>query len=644
MKKFGEIKLILKVYLLVLSVFTIFRGILFFVEIDRLDFANTELMTIIQAFVMGVRFDIVISGYILFFPALALFIANISTKKSSLSLIHKIVFYWIFILFSIGFMISAADIPYFGQFFSRFSIGAFEWIENFGFVVSMILQEPKYFAIMIPMVIIIIVFYIFLKRIFNSKELIPRPNIFVNIIISILFLGIMFIGVRGRIEKKSPIRIGTAYFSDNVFLNKLGLNPVFTLMRSYLDTKDKRNSAIEIMDNAKAVSLVQKYLGIGDTEYNSPIARQVIPDSIFENKPNVIVVIMESMSAAKMKRHGNPNNITPFLDSLSNESIYFDKIYSAGKHTFNGIFGTLFSYPAIYRQHPMKKIAEYDGISSTLSKLGYSTTYFTTHDGQFDNAEGFLRANNFDKVISQKDYPSDKIMTTLGVTDDYLFEYSMPIIDELAKDEKPFFVSFMTASDHGPYFFPEYFTPKTKDVKTQIVEYADWSLQQLIKRSSTKAWFDNTIFVFIADHGASMNANYDIALNYHHTPLIIYAPKLISQKQLVSNIGGQIDVFPTIMGLINQPYINNTLGIDLLKEERPYIVINDDDKFGVLDNNYLLIYRGEKESPKMYSYVDKDRTNIYESNRLKADEMLDYAKANLQTYQYLLKSGGTKVE
>ncbi len=644
MKKFGEIKLILKVYLLVLSIFTIFRGILFFVEIDRLDFANTELMTIIQAFVMGVRFDIVISGYILFFPALALFIANITTKKSSLSLIHKIVFYWIFILFSIGFMISAADIPYFGQFFSRFSIGAFEWIENLGFVVSMILQEPKYFAIMIPMVIIIVVFYIFLKRIFNSKELVPRPNIFVNIIISILFLGVMFIGVRGRVEHKSPIRVGTAYFSDNVFLNKLGLNPVFTLMRSYLDSKDSRNTKLELMDDAKAVSLVQKYLGISsDADYNSPIARQITPDSISANKPNIIVVIMESMSAAKMKRHGNPNNITPFLDSLSYESIYFDKIYSAGKHTFNGIFGTLFSYPAMYRRHPMKNIANYDGMSSILSKLGYSTTYFTTHDGQFDNVSGFLRANNFDNIISQKDYPSDKIMTTLGVTDDYLFEYSMPIIDELAESDKPFFVSFMTASDHGPYFIPEYFTPKEGHIKQQIVEYADWSLKQLIKRSSTKAWFDNTIFVFIADHGASMNANYDIALNYHHTPLIIYAPKLLP-KQLVSKIGGQIDVFPTIMGLINQPYLNNTLGIDLLKEERPYIIINDDDKFGVLDNNYLLIYKGEKESPKMYSYVEKDRTNIYDSNRSKAKEMLDYGKANLQTYQYLLKSGGTKVE
>ncbi len=569
MKKFSEIKLILKTYLLVLSIFTIFRAILFFVEIDRLDYANTELITIIQAFIMGVRFDIVISGYVLFFPALALFIANIATKKSSLFIIHKIVFYWIFILFSIGFMISAADIPYFGQFFSRFSIGAFEWIENFGFVVSMIVQEPKYFAIMIPMLIIIIAFYIILRRIFNSQELNGRPNIFVNIIISILFLGVMFIGVRGRVEKKSPIRIGTAYFSDNVFLNKLGLNPVFTLMRSYLDTKDSRNSTIELMDDAKAVSLVQKYLGVDNSEYNSPIARQIIPDSISENKPNIIVVIMESMSAAKMQRHGNTNNITPFLDSLSYQSIYFDKIYSAGKHTFNGIFGTLFSYPALYRQHPMKKIAEYDGISSILSTLGYSTTYFTTHDGQFDNAEGFLRANKFDRVISQKDYPSSKIMTTLGVCDDYLFEYSMPIIDELAEGDKPFFVSFMTASDHGPYFIPEYFTPKAGDIKQQIVEYADWSLQQLIERSSQKAWFDNTIFVFIADHGASMNANYDIALNYHHTPLIIYAPKLIPQKQLVSKIGGQIDFFPSIMGLIKQPYINNTLGIDLLKEERP---------------------------------------------------------------------------
>jgi glucan phosphoethanolaminetransferase (alkaline phosphatase superfamily) len=108
------------------------------------------------------------------------------------------------------------------------------------------------------------------------------------------------------------------------------------------------------MDDKLAIEKVQKYLGITKAQYNSPIARDVQPDKLLSAQPNVVLIIMESMSAAKMKRHGSAEELTPFLDSLSNNSIYFENIYTTGKHTFNGIFSTLFSFPALYRQHSMK--------------------------------------------------------------------------------------------------------------------------------------------------------------------------------------------------------------------------------------------------------------------------------------------------
>jgi phosphoglycerol transferase MdoB-like AlkP superfamily enzyme len=161
---------------------------------------------------------------------------------------------------------------------------------------------------------------------------------------------------------------------------------------------------------------------------------------------------MESMSAAKMNRHGNPYGITPFLDSISTKGYYFENTYSAGIHTFNGIFSTLFSYPALFRQHPMKESAmyKYHGIASTLKKHNYSTIYFTTHDGQFDNGEGFLNGNDYDRVVELNDYPAEKAQTTLGVPDDYMFEYSIPVLDQLHSKGNPFMAAFMTASDHGP--------------------------------------------------------------------------------------------------------------------------------------------------------------------------------------------------
>jgi len=610
----------------------IFRAILFFSEIKRIDLQQDSLWTIVQAFIMGVRFDIVISGYIMLLPALVLFTLELFRKP--LIWVEKLFFYWIFILFSLTFIICAADIPYFNQFFARFSMRAFDWMDNPRFVFSMIIQEPRYFVIAIPLIVLLVAFYKILKRIFKQETANRYPKLGLNISLAIVSLSLIFIGIRGRLQLKSPIRVGTAYFCTNAFLNQLGLNPAFTLVHSYIE--ERKNKTYQFIDDKIAIENVQKWLNIDNPSYTSPIARNVCPDTLRITKPNVVVIIMESMSAAKMGRFGNSDGMTPFLDSLSYQSYFFKNIYSAGIHTHNGIFATLFSFPSIFNRHQLKTIARYYGMASVLRANGYSTTYFTTHDGQFDNVEGFLRANDFEHIISQSDYPNREVKSTLGVPDDYMFRYSLPIIDKLHNEGKPFFMAFMTASDHGPYIIPEYFHPHNTEIKKQIVEYADWSLKSFLDAAAKKKWFDNTIFVFVADHGASIHTNYELSIDYHHIPLIIYVPKIIDKPQAFDDVGGQIDVFPTVMGILKLPYINNTLGIDLLKEKRPYIFVNDDDKIGVFDKEHLLIFY-PKGSSKLYKYRNYDLHDYSNEELNKTKAMEFYAKCNLQVFQYMLK-------
>jgi phosphoglycerol transferase MdoB-like AlkP superfamily enzyme len=631
---------LLKLYLFSLIVFSIFRIVLFITEIDHVSFSEDGLGTILNAFLMGVRFDLVITGYILMLPALVIFVLDLFKTKSEIA--SSILFVYIFLLFTLAFIISSSDIPYFNHFFERFSVGAFAWIDSPAFVFKMITQEPRYYIIVIPAIILIVLTFKVQKKII-WKNTTFNFNTWAKIPLYLLLLGVMFLGIRGRITEKSPIRVGTAYFSGNSFLNQMGLNPVFTFMRSYFDLQNNKNKPINLIDSELAKKVLQEHLGIESGKFESPVSRVIEVDSVASNKPNVVIIIMESMSAAKMARHGNKNNLTPFLDTLSKKSIYFENTYTNGFHTFNGIFSTLFSFPAIYRQHSLKKMRKYNGISSTLKAKGYQTVYFTTHDGQFDNVEGFLIDNDFNKVISQKNYPADKIETTLGVPDDFMLKFSLPVLDELSNNGKPFFATFMTASDHGPYYIPEYFTPKNQDIKNQIVEYADWSLKEFIHEASSKPWFNNTYFIFIADHGAPMNPQYDIPLDYYHTPLIVYAPEIIDSTKTVSCIASQMDVFPTIMGLLNLPYLNNTLGIDLLKESRPYTVINGDDKLGVIDNEFLLILK-DGEKPKLFKYRNLDKTNYVDQLSDKAAEMEIYGKSTLQVYQDMMLNNQTYIK
>lgn len=163
--------------------------------------------------------------------------------------------------------------------------------------------------------------------------------------------------------------------------------------------------------------------------------------------------------------------------------------------------------------------------------------------------------------------------------------------------------------------------------------------------ASKEEWYKNTIFVFVADHGASIDAHYDIAMNYFHIPLIIYAPKLFPNKNTTyTKIGSQIDIFPTLMGLLKFRYINNTLGIDLLKQDRKYAIINDDDKIGIVDTSFLCIMKNYGKYLSLYKYRNKDKTDYYKSHKDKAEQMAEYAKVNLQIAQKMILDNQTSLK
>ncbi len=623
-----------------------FRVILFLFEVKHLsDIPGNERTSLIfQAFVMGFRFDTVISCYLLALPTFLILVFHQLKIHSKIFL--TILKYYLILVFSIAFLISGTDLTYFHHFFSRFSVAGLQWADDTTFMFSMIFQEFSFWWVIFPIIVAIFLYVKIINRLFFkwqeslSKQDSERFNRTPTILISILLLGVLFLGIRGRLESKSPIRVGTAYFSNYAFINQAGLNPVFTFLRSYLDAQKNKEQTIQILDDQIAIQNTQNYLNTSGIDSISPIARQITPDNINQNPPNVVLVIMESMSANKMGRYGNPDNLTPFLDSIANQGICFDNVFSAGTHTFNGIYSTIFSMPALFTKHPMKRveIPKLNGMGTVLKQLGYSTSYFTTHDDQFDNVGGFLKGNDFELIISQQNYPSEKVKSTLGVPDDYMFEFAINEINQLHQKQKPFLSVMMTASDHGPYTIPEYFSPKQPDdVKKQIVEYADWSIRKFIDLAKQQTWFENTIFAFIADHGAFMDADYDVPLSYNHVPFIIYAPQLITQHQQLQNFGGQIDVFPTLMHLVGLPYINNTLGVDLLKETRPYMYFCNDDKMGVINEEYFYIYR-KTSAASLYRYKEKDHKDYINNFTEQAERMKTYGISNMQTGQYILKN------
>ncbi len=647
------IRFLFSTYLWGLLFFFIFRLVIFIGNLDKAPLLNTidEFVLFFKAFIMGLRFDTVISGYILAIPTILLFVFTLLKIKNTIA--NRIVFYTIGILYTIAFFICSANIPFFNHYFENITTAAFIWSDSFAFISAMIFQEWTYWIYLIAFFALAIFYWVIFNKIFNNfyaKIKFPGARnkrfYLINTGYFLIFAILVFIGIRGRIDEKSPIRTGTAYFSEYPLPNKLGLNPVFTLLNSYIIDKKNQNGFLSNIDGKAAVKEIQKIFNLPEKSiYGSPIAREVKAEGL-PNKMNVVLIIMESMSAEHLSRNGETKNLTPFLDSLINKSIYFSNYYTSGIHTYCGTYSSLFGLPTLFKNHPMNlpAIPYVGGFASELKKYGYKSVYFTTHDDQFDNAGGFMYGNDFDSVISKSDYPSDKILSTLGVPDHYMFEFSLPILENIVKQGNNFFVSLLTSSNHGPYKIPGdiNFKAKNKEITDAIVEYSDWSIRYFFELAKKTNWYENTIFILTADHGTLKNAEYDFPLCLTHSPLIIYSPKFEKDAKIIDDPAGQIDIFSTVMGLLNFSYVNNSLGVNLLKEKRKYIFFSADDKIGCLSNEFYLILSNDKEY--LYKYKNNDLTNYINNFKTTADSMKNYAINMLVGSDYLLKTHLIKVD
>ena len=453
-----------------------------------------------------------------------------------------------------------------------------------------------------------------LTRLEKPERLLPA------ILLGILLAGCCLTGMRGRLSIKSPIRTGTAYFSDNAFLNQLGLNPMFTLLSSMREAK--KNKELHLIASETARQVATGWLP--EPRHDTSGIIRLSPDC------NVVVVIMESMAACKVGHFRPERNLTPHLDSLIAGSLIFENAYSAGIHTHNGIYSTLFSQPAIPGRHSMKwtVIPKIDGMPALFHSKGYQTIYFTTHDEQFDNVAGFLYANGIRRIISQKDYPAKEVKSTLGVPDHVMFDRA---IEELGKERRPFFACLMTASDHNPYILPDDigWEPRSKNISEKMVEYADWAIGRFIRKAKQTSWFANTLFVFVADHGSSDESLYDMPLSYHHVPLLFYCPGQI-QPDRRSDLALQTDIGPTIAGMIFDSEYGNPAGIDLQRQRRTFAYFSADDKIGVLDSVHFYRYRMSDGDESMYRYRNHETVNLLPEYRTKADSMRRYGFSMIQ--------------
>lgn len=302
-----------------------------------------------------------------------------------------------------------------------------------------------------------------------------------------------------------------------------------------------------------------------------PIRREVLPDGP-QRDMNVVMVSIESLGAEFVESLGGARGLTPNLERLGREGLFFERMYATGTRTVRGLEALTLSVPPT-PGHAVPMRPNNSGlftVGGVFKDKGYEALYLYGGYSYFDNMASFFGGNGYTVIdrtaIDKKDIHHENIW---GVADEDLFELALREIDTRVAAGKKVFAHVMTTSNHRPFTYPAGRIDIPSGTSREgAVKYTDFAIGQFVEKARQRPWFDNTLFVFVADHTSIARGRSDLPMERYHIPMVMYAPGKIAPRR-VDALSSQIDVAPTMLGWLNLPYISEFFGRDVLRDGGP---------------------------------------------------------------------------
>ncbi|PSL34680.1 LTA synthase family protein [Chitinophaga ginsengisoli] len=432
------------------------------------------------------------------------------------------------------------------------------------------------------------------------------------------------------------------HFSRNEYANSLAGNGLYEFAVAFTQNELDFYKFYQTIPDTTAFSLLRKQLATPNSHFvsNDPysIEREIAYPGP-ERKLNVVLISVESLSASFMHAFGGNENITPFLDSLAQHSLLFTNLYSSGTRTVRGLEALSLSIPPTPGQSIVKRPdnGHLFSLGSVLRSHGYTTQYIYGGYSYFDNMKEFFSHNGY-SVIDRSAIPADQVhyQNIWGVADEDLFDLSLHVLDKDNQAGKPFFAHIMTVSNHRPFTYPDgrIDIPAARQVREGAVKYTDYAINKFLRDAQHKPWYDSTVFVIVADHCAGSAGSVELPVTGYHIPMLIYAPKILQPRE-VNTLTAQIDVAPTILGLMNLHYRSKFFGQDVLHmpAEKERAFISTYQGLGYLRNGKLLVQSPVKN---IQEYLP-DFKNGNETTVQVEGDLANEAIAYYQSISWLLK-------
>lgn len=316
---------------------------------------------------------------------------------------------------------------------------------------------------------------------------------------------------------------------------------------------------------------------------------------------NIVLVTIESLSAKYLGSNGDERDLTPNLDELRRNSLYFNNFYATGTRTDRGLEAITLSIPPTPGRSIVKRVGRESGFASLgqqLKNVGYDAVFLYGGRGYFDNMNAFFGGNGY-RIVDQSSVQEADIhfKNAWGMSDEDLYAQAIKLADEDHARQQPFLLQLMTTSNHRPYTYPDgRIDIPSGEGRDGAVKYTDYAIGQFLKAARSKPWFDNTLFVFVADHTAGSAGKEDLPVANYQIPLFIYAPKLLPSGAR-AELASQLDLAPSLLSILNLSYTSTFYGRNLMAPSAlpPRVVIGNYQHLGLFDGQDLAILspRGE---------------------------------------------------
>lgn len=638
---------VVNLLLIFFLIFTLFRVATYFAfKPASISFTDT-----LPSFLMGMQYDLRWIAIVLL-PVVVISIVPQFSPFYSARNKKWWTGYLVMVTFIIFFFF-AADFGSFSYNRTRLDAGAMNFVEDPGISLKMMWQTYPLIWMVLGLIVAVLLFrWMYFKshwHVINRTDGMGIPHRPSYFIVTAVVLALF---VYGRVAS-TPLKWKSCFVFRDSFKSYLALNP----LQNFFATLRLRNPDYNEQKARDAFPVIADLLQL-PPQNKFDYRRVVSPGSrALESRPNVVLVMCESFSMYKSTMSGNPLNTTPYFDSLCRNGIFFDRCFSPHFSTARGLFAIvtgipdaqLFKFstrnPLAIRQHTIIDNFE-----------GYDKHYFLGGSPEFNNFEGLLENIDGLQMHTEGSFKAPKI-NVWGISDKDLF---LEANEVFKKQQKPFFAIVQTSDNHRPYMIP----PADSDFVKEIVapdvlarygfesveeyntfRYSDYCFKKFLQAAEKENYFHNTLFVFIGDHGVAGNASsiYPAAwtaqrLTDEHVPFLIYAPYLV-KPQRRSEVVSQIDVLPTIASLVQQPYVNTTLGRNVLDSTRKHqfaFITNTAGKIGIVTDEFYFIksldFPDEQLVPVKYNsiaYTKAQRDSIQQ-------QLSTYTTALFETARYML--------